>query len=39
MNWGRLMAVARLGPVPVAVTSSFVVEYYVAGLTAGAVKQ
>jgi multiple sugar transport system permease protein len=36
--WGPLMAGALLGSVPVAIVYSFFVEYYVAGLTAGAVK-
>jgi multiple sugar transport system permease protein len=36
--WGPLMAGALLGSVPVAIIYSFFVEYYVAGLTAGAVK-
>src|SRR5690242_15276133 len=36
--WGQLMAGALLGSVPVAVIYSFFVDYYVAGLTAGAVK-
>jgi multiple sugar transport system permease protein len=36
--WGSLMAGALLGSVPVAVIYSFFVEYYVAGLTGGAVK-
>lgn len=36
--WGQLMAAALLGSVPVAVIYSFFVEHYVAGLTAGAVK-
>jgi multiple sugar transport system permease protein len=36
--WGQLMAAAVLGSVPVAIIYSFFVEYYVAGLTAGAVK-
>ena len=36
--WGPLMADALLGSVPVAIIYSFFVEYYVAGLTAGAVK-
>ncbi len=36
--WGQLMAGALLGSVPVAIIYSFFVEYYVAGLTAGAVK-
>jgi multiple sugar transport system permease protein len=36
--WGQLMAAALLGSVPVAVVYSFFVDYYVAGLTAGSVK-
>jgi len=36
--WGQLMAGALLGSVPVAIIYSFFVEYYVAGLTAGSVK-
>jgi multiple sugar transport system permease protein len=36
--WGQLMAGALLGCVPVALIYSFFVKYYVAGLTAGAVK-
>jgi multiple sugar transport system permease protein len=36
--WGQLMAAALLGSVPVAVIYSFFVDYYVAGLTAGSVK-
>ena len=36
--WGPLMAGALLGSLPVAIIYSFFVEYYVAGLTAGAVK-
>ena len=36
--WGQLMAAALLGSVPVAIIYSFFVDYYVAGLTAGAVK-
>ena len=36
--WGQLMAGALLGSIPVAVIYSFFVDYYVAGLTAGAVK-
>jgi multiple sugar transport system permease protein len=36
--WGQLMAAALLGSIPVALIYSFFVEYYVAGLTAGAVK-
>jgi multiple sugar transport system permease protein len=36
--WGELMAGALLGSIPVAVIYSFFVEYFVAGLTAGAVK-
>jgi multiple sugar transport system permease protein len=37
--WGQLMAAALLGSIPVAVIYSFFVEHYVAGLTAGSVKQ
>ena len=36
--WGQLMAAALLGSVPVALIYSFFVDYYVAGLTAGSVK-
>jgi multiple sugar transport system permease protein len=36
--WGSLMAGALLASVPVAIAYSFFVDYYVAGLTAGAVK-
>ena len=36
--WGELMAAALLDSVPVALAYSFLVDYYVAGLTAGAVK-
>jgi multiple sugar transport system permease protein len=36
--WGQLMAGALLGSVPVAIIYSFFVEYFVAGMTAGAVK-
>ena len=36
--WGQLMAGALLGSLPVALIYSFFVKYYVAGLTAGAVK-
>jgi multiple sugar transport system permease protein len=36
--WGELMAGALLGSVPVAIIYSFFVDYFVAGLTAGAVK-
>ncbi len=36
--WGQLMAAALLGSIPVALIYSFFVNYYVAGLTAGAVK-
>ena len=35
--WGKLMAGALLGSIPVAVVYSFFVEYYVTGLT-GSVK-
>lgn len=36
--WGELMAAALLGSVPVAFLYSFFLEYYVKGMTAGAVK-
>jgi len=36
--WGSLMAGALFGSIPVAIVYSFFVEYYVAGLTGGAVK-
>jgi multiple sugar transport system permease protein len=36
--WGPLMAAALLGSLPVAFIYSFFVEYFVAGMTAGAVK-
>jgi multiple sugar transport system permease protein len=36
--WGSLMAGALLASVPVSIAYSFFVDYYVAGLTAGAVK-
>ena len=36
--WGQLMASALLNSISVALIYSFLVEYYVAGLTAGAVK-
>ena len=36
--WGQLMAAALLGSIPVAIIYSFFVEHYVAGLTAGSVK-
>jgi multiple sugar transport system permease protein len=36
--WGQLMAAALLGSVPVAILYSFFVDYFVAGMTAGAVK-
>mgnify|MGYP001793014835 CR=1 FL=1 len=36
--WGQLMAAALLASVPVALLYSFFVEYFVAGMTAGAVK-
>ncbi len=36
--WGELMAGALLGSIPVALIYSFFVDYFVAGLTAGAVK-
>jgi multiple sugar transport system permease protein len=37
-SYGQIMAGAILGSVPVAVAYAFLVEYYVAGLSAGAVK-
>jgi multiple sugar transport system permease protein len=37
-RWGQLMAAAVLGSVPIAVGYSFFLRYYVAGMTAGAVK-
>jgi multiple sugar transport system permease protein len=36
--WGELMAGALLGSIPVALLYSFFVDYFVSGLTAGAVK-
>jgi multiple sugar transport system permease protein len=36
--WGMLMAGALLGSVPVVIIYSFLMDYYLAGLTAGAVK-
>ena len=36
--WGSLMAGALFGSVPVAIVYSFFVDYYVSGLTGGAVK-
>jgi len=36
--WGSLMASAMLGAIPVTIVYTFFAEYYVAGLTAGAVK-
>lgn len=36
--WGPLMAAALLGSVPIAIIYSFFLEYYVKGMTAGAVK-
>lgn len=36
--WGELMAAALLGSIPVAFIYSFFVDYFVAGMTAGAVK-
>src|SRR3989304_8340023 len=37
-SWGELMAASLLGSVPVAVLYSFFMEYFVSGLTAGALK-
>lgn len=36
--WGKLMAGAVLGSVPVVIVYSFLMDYYLAGMTAGAVK-
>ena len=36
--WGMLMAGALLGSIPVVIIYSFLMDYYLAGLTAGAVK-
>jgi multiple sugar transport system permease protein len=36
--WGELMAASLIGSVPVAVLYSFFMEYFVSGLTAGALK-
>ena len=36
--WGALMAAALLGSIPIAILYSFFLEYYVKGMTAGAVK-
>ncbi len=37
-SYGQIMAAAILGSVPVAIAYAFLVEYYVAGLSAGSVK-
>lgn len=37
-NWGALMSGALFGSIPVAIVYSFFVEYYVTGMTGGAVK-
>lgn len=36
--WGQLMAGALLGSIPVVIIYSFLMDYYLAGMTAGAVK-
>jgi len=36
--WGQLMAGAVLGSVPIVILYVFFLDYYVSGLTAGAVK-
>ena len=36
--WGQLMAGAILGSVPIVILYVFFLDYYVSGLTAGAVK-
>ena len=36
--WGQLMAGAVIGSIPVVIIYSFMMDYYLSGLTAGAVK-
>lgn len=36
--WGELMAGAMLGSVPIVLVYVFFLDYYVSGLTAGAIK-
>ena len=36
--WGQLMAGAMLGSIPIVILYVFFLDYYVSGLTAGAVK-
>ncbi len=36
--WGQLMAGAMLGSVPIVILYVFFLDYYVSGLTAGAIK-
>jgi multiple sugar transport system permease protein len=36
--WGELMAGAILGSVPIVILYVFFLDYYVSGLTAGAIK-
>ena len=36
--WGELMAGAVLGSVPIVILYVFFLDYYVSGLTAGAIK-
>ena len=36
--WGQLMAGAVLGSVPIVILYVFFLDYYVSGLTAGAIK-
>ena len=37
-NWGRMMAGALLGAAPPLIIYAFLMDYYIAGLTAGATK-
>jgi multiple sugar transport system permease protein len=36
--WGELMAGALIGSIPVVIIYSFLMDYYLAGMTAGAIK-
>jgi multiple sugar transport system permease protein len=38
IRWGEMMAAALVGSLPVVLLYSFFVEYFEAGITAGAVK-
>jgi multiple sugar transport system permease protein len=37
-NWGQIMAGALLGAAPPLIIYAFLMDYYIAGLTAGATK-